>query len=234
MSFQEAKKALRAHANAKHAEHHQRFFKTGPGEYGEGDIFLGLRVPQVRAVAKEFKGLSLKDLTRFLKSPIHEDRLFAIFVLVHQYQKAKGDDATALVDFYLAHTDRINNWDIVDASAHKILGHYLLERPRKVLNQLVRSKNLWERRIAMIATYTFIKNGDLMPTQTLAKKLLKDKEDLMHKAAGWMLREMGKQDEDALLDFLDTHGQEMPRTMLRYSIERLPEDVRQGYLKGTR
>ncbi len=234
MSFQEAKKALRAHANAKHAEHHQRFFKTGPGEYGEGDIFLGLRVPQVRAVAKEFKGLSLKDLTRFLKSPIHEDRLFAIFVLVHQYQKAEGSEGKALVDFYLAHTDRINNWDIVDASAHKILGHYLLERPRKILDQLARSKSLWERRIAMIATYTFIKNGDLAPTQALAKKLLKDEEDLMHKATGWMLREMGKQDEDTLLDFLDAHGQKMPRTMLRYSIERLPEDVRQGYLKGTR
>lgn len=235
MSFKEAKAALRAQANAKHAEHHQRFFKTGPGDYGEGDIFLGLRVPQVRAIAKDFKALSLKDLDRFLASPIHEDRLFAIFVLVGQYQKAKDTNLqTAIVDFYLAHTERINNWDIVDASAHKILGHYLLERPRRILDELVRSRVLWERRIAMIATYTFIKAGELGPTLKLAKKLLKDEEDLMHKAAGWMLRELGKQDEDTLLDFLDTHGQKMPRTMLRYAIEKLPEDLRQAYLKGTR
>ncbi|MFT4649315.1 MAG: 3-methyladenine DNA glycosylase AlkD, partial [Glaciecola sp.] len=124
MSFKEAQQALRAQANAKHAEHHQRFFKTGPGEYGEGDIFLGLRVPQVRKIAESFQDLSLRDLDRFLASPIHEDRLFAIFVLVKQYQKAADDGQTAIVDFYLAHTHRINNWDIVDASAHKILGHY--------------------------------------------------------------------------------------------------------------
>ncbi|MDF1838341.1 MAG: DNA alkylation repair protein [Planctomycetota bacterium] len=234
MSFREAKAALRAHANAKHAEHHQRFFKTGPGEYGEGDIFLGLRVPQVRAVAKRFKALSLKDLDKFLASPIHEDRLFAVFVLVAQYQKAGDEDQATIVDFYLEHTGRINNWDIVDASAHKILGHYLLERPRKILDQLVRSPSLWERRIAIFSTYTMIQAGDLSTTLKLAKKLLKDDQDLIHKATGWMLRELGKQDEDTLLDFLEIHLAKMPRTMLRYAIEKLPEDVRQAYLKGTR
>ncbi|MCA9001847.1 MAG: DNA alkylation repair protein, partial [Planctomycetes bacterium] len=169
-----------------------------------------------------------------LASPIHEDRLFAVFALVHRYQKSKGDDKDAVVAFYLEHTDRINNWDIVDASAHKILGQHLLNRPRKIMDQLVRSESLWERRIAMVATYALIKNGDCKPTLRLAKKLLRDPEDLMHKATGWMLREVGKQDEHALLAFLDAHGPQMPRTMLRYAMEKLAPEIRQAYLEGTR
>ncbi|HRV82643.1 MAG TPA: DNA alkylation repair protein [Planctomycetota bacterium] len=234
MSYQKAKRALHALADPEHAAHHQRFFRTGPGEYGEGDVFLGLRVPQVRQIAKEHRELGLDAIGRLLRSAIHEERLLALVILVDQYQRAPEDRRTTLVDFYLEHLDSVDNWDLVDLSAPKILGKHLLTRPRKLLDRLSRSKNLWERRIAMLATLTFIQAGEWKDTLRLAERYLNDSEDLIHKASGWMLREVGKADEGVLLAFLDQHYPNMPRTMLRYALEKVPERIRQQYLKGRR
>ncbi len=238
MTLAAARAALRAHANPEHAAFHQRFFKTGPGEYGEGDRFLGVRVPPVRAVARQYRDLRRPDVRKLLRSKWHEERLLALIILTHQFQRmdrAGEDEAAAeLVDFYLDHTEFINNWDLVDASAHKILGTYLLDRPRKILDELSRSPSLWERRIAMIATMPFVGVGELEDTLRLAKRYLQDPEDLMHKATGWLLREVGKQQKTALTGFLDEHYPRMPRTMLRYAIEKLPEPMRQAYLQGKR
>ncbi len=238
MTLGQARADLRAHANPEHAAFHQRFFKTGRGEYGEGDRFLGVRVPKVRLVAKAHRELRRSDVRRLLRSPWHEERLLALIILTHQFQRLERqgeDEAMAgLVDFYLDHTEHINNWDLVDASAHKILGVYLLDRPRKVLDVLSRSASLWERRIAMIATMPLVGAGEFQDTLRLAKRYLGDPEDLMHKATGWLLREVGKQDRSVLLAFLDEHFPRMPRTMLRYAIEKLPEPTRQAYLKGKR
>ena len=234
MTYKDAKQALHSFANGKHAEFHSGFFKTGPGQYGEGDIFLGARVPQVRQVAKRFRSLQIPVLKRFLHSAIHEERLMALIIMTEQYKRADEATKEELVEFYLANTAHVNNWDLVDSSAHKILGQHLLTRPRKILDTLSRSESLWERRIAMIATMPFVSNGEYKDTLKLAKRYLKDPEDLMHKATGWLLREVGKQDNEVLLIFLDQHYPKMPRTMLRYSIEKLPERTRQQYLKGTR
>lgn len=205
------------------------FFKTGPGEYGEGDIFVGLTVPEMRTLAQRAAALPLRDVRMLLRSAIHEHRLIALEMLVMRFERASAPERETLVAFYLKHTACINNWDLVDASAPYILGEHLLNRPKTILKQLARSPSLWERRIAIVSTLAFIRNGDMTPTLAIATQLLTDEHDLIHKAVGWMLREVGKRDEPTLRTFLDRHAARMPRTMLRYAIERFPEKIRLHY-----
>lgn len=224
--------ALREIADPVIAEHSQRFFKTAEGQYGAGDRFLGVRVPNVRKVAQRFRAAPFPVMKSVLRSKYHEERLCALFLLVHRYQR--GDDAQRreVFDHYLANTKYVNNWDLVDGSAHQIVGGHLLERSRRPLRRLARSKNLWERRIAIIATYHFIKHEQFDDTLELAAILRDDPEDLIHKAVGWMLREVGNRNRAAEEGFLQAHHQQMPRTMLRYAIEKFPERRRQQYLQG--
>lgn len=226
----EIKRALRKKATKERAEASKWFFKTGKGEYGEGDRFIGVRVPDQRAVEKQFRDMPLAQVVQLLQSSIHEHRLTAVILLTEQFKRADEAGQKAIYDAYLKNTKWVNNWDIVDSSAHKIVGAYLLDRSRKPIYTLAKSKDLWEKRIAMITTAWFIKEGDFTDTLALAKQFLNEEHDLMHKAVGWMLREMGKVDEKPLRDFLDQHAHEMPRTMLRYAIERLPESMRKTYL----
>jgi 3-methyladenine DNA glycosylase AlkD len=207
-----------------------RFFKTGKGQYGEGDVFLGIVVPKQRAVAKKYSGLSLSDIHRLLSSKIHEHRLVALLILVDKYQKADQGGKEEIADFYLKHTKHINNWDLVDLSAPNIPGDYLLDKDRSVLYRLARSGNLWERRISVISTLAFIRNSDFGDTLGIAGILVKDDHDLIHKAVGWMLREVGKRDLRTEEDFLNRHYRRMPRTMLRYAIERFEEKKRRFFL----
>ena len=216
------------------AEHSKYFFKTGPGQYGEGDIFWGLSVPEMRSLAKEFQDLDLADIVDLLSDKVHELRLIGLTILVEKYQKAKNDsERKAIYNFYIKYRAAANNWDLVDLSVYKIMGDYLVRYPkeRTILYKLIKSKNLWERRLAMVSTYAFIRNGEGEDTVNLAEILLNDKEDLMHKASGWMLRELGKRDEIILIKFLDKNILKMPRTMLRYAIEKFPENKRLKYLK---
>jgi 3-methyladenine DNA glycosylase AlkD len=218
-------------ADSKQKDILQRFFKTGQGEYGEGDVFLGIKVPVQRKVAKKYQTLPLSEIQKLLTSQIHEYRFTALILLIQHYTKAETHQKTALFDFYLKNTKHINNWDLVDISAPKIVGDYLLDKSKEVLYQLAHSSNLWERRIAIIATMTFIKNNQLNDTLQLAEILLNDEQDLIHKAVGWMLREVGKQDQNIEEGFLNKHYQKMPRTMLRYAIEKFDPETRQFYLK---
>lgn len=222
--------SLQALGDPQVAAHSQRFFKTGPGEYGEGDLFIGLRVPVVRKLAARYRDMPLGEVQDVLSSPLHEERLCALVILTLKYPRADEDGKKELFDFYLANTRHINNWDLVDCSAHRIIGPWLQRRDRSVLHELARSESLWERRIAVMSTYCFIRHGDYQDTLALSQALLEDPEDLVHKVTGWMLREVGKRDMDALTGFLDRHIGSMPRTMLRYAIEKLPPDMRQGYL----
>ena len=208
----------------------QGFFKTGPGQYGEGDIFLGIRVPALRKLAKEYKSLPIKEISHLLHSPYHEVRLFALISLVNAFTEADEPTQKRIYDLYLANTKHINNWDLVDLSAPNIVGAYLLEKSRKPLYQLAKSKILWERRIAVLATFYFIKSYQYEDSFKIAEILLGDKEDLIHKAVGWMLREIGKRDTDIAENFLRTHCRTMPRTMLRYAIEKFPPEKRKNYL----
>ncbi len=228
-----AQRRLRSLADPKVAAILARFFKTGPGQYGEGDRFIGVKVPASRKVAKEFKRLPLTEVECLLHLEIHEERLLALVILVGQFEK--GDDAgrKAIYDLYLANTRHINNWDLVDLSAPQIVGGYLETRSRKPLDRLAKSASLWERRISILATHWFIRHGDLADTIRIAEKLLSDKEDLIHKAVGWMLREVGKRDVAVLEEFLGQHCRVMPRTMLRYAIERFSEERRRAYLDST-
>lgn len=216
----------------------QRFFKTGKGQYGEGDIFLGITVPQQRQLIKSYSNLTFADLADLLNSKIHEERLSALLLLVEQYKNASKQKSstqqTAIYGFYLNHATKnnINNWDLVDLSAPQIVGHYLFDKNKTILHKLVLEKNLWQRRIAMLATFYFIKQNKFTETLALAKKLLTDKEDLMHKATGWMLREISKRDFITAENFLSQHYQKMPRTMLRYAIEKFPEKKRLEFLQG--
>jgi 3-methyladenine DNA glycosylase AlkD len=230
---QDIQAQLRALGSPEAAAFAARFFKTGPGEYGAGDILLGIRVPVLHKLAKEYGSLPESELLVLLRSPVHEDRLLALLILVKA--ATKGDDATRkrIHTLYLKHTRFINNWDLVDASARYLVGVYLLDKKRDRLARLARSKSLWERRIAIVATHAFIAQGDHGDTLAIAEILLTDGHDLIHKAVGWMLREVGKRDQAALERFLDKHHRAMPRTMLRYAIERFPEPLRQAYLKGT-
>ena len=216
------------------AEHSKYFFKTGPGQYGEGDIFLGLSVPEMRTLAKECGDLPFTDVAILLADKIHELRLIGLTVLVEKYQKAKTDAKRKIIyNFYVKHRAAANNWDLVDLSVYKIMGDYLVRNPkeRTILYKLIKSKNMWERRLAMVSTMAFIRQGESEDVLKLSEALLNDKEDLMHKASGWMLREFGKRDEQKLCEFLDKNIKRMPRTMLRYAIERFEESKRLKYLK---
>ncbi len=208
------------------------FFKTGPGQYGEGDQFLGITVPVQRKIASRYRHLPFSDLKKLLASPIHEHRFTALTILVAKYQAGDPKARTDVFNFYLENAAFINNWDLVDASGPYIVGEHLLTRSRKVLYRLAKSSNLWERRIAMVSTLAFIRQGDVADVFGLAKLLLEDKHDLMHKATGWMLREAGKRSLPELRAFLAEHYAALPRTALRYAIERLPEDERQRALRG--
>ena len=221
---------LRALANRADAQFLQRFFKTGPGEYGEGDVFLGIRVPQTRGVAKKYRDLSLAEIRKLLHAKEHEARLVALVILTLQYPKAEATRKQQIFDFYLANTRYINNWDLVDSSAGRIVGAHLHGQDTALLDELAASKLLWDRRIAIIATQYFIARGEFTDTLRIAQKLLGDGHDLIHKAVGWMLREVGKKDESVLVAFLDRHHRSMPRTMLRYAIERFEPPVRSRYL----
>lgn len=221
-----------SYRDAKKAKLLSGFFKTGRGQYGEGDVFWGLTVPISRKIAQKYKDINLKDVNSLLKHKVHEVRLVAILILVHKYNLGKLSEKKKIVDFYLKNTKYINNWDLVDLSASRILGDYLFDKNnRNILLKLANSKNLWEQRISMISTLAFIKNGELEWTFKIAKMFLNHKHDLMHKATGWMLREAGKKYEKALRNFLDKNISNMPRTTLRYSIERFPEKIRLEYLK---
>lgn len=219
-------------SNQEHAARLQKYFKTGKGEYGEGDKFLGLRVPVIRKIAKKYSTISLSEVSEFLQSPFHEERLFALFMLIDLFRRADEEDKKKIYDLYLKNTNYINNWDLVDASAVRIVGAYLFTRDKKPIYGLAKSKNLWERRIAIMATSYFIVHNEFADTLKIAEILLNDKEDLIHKAVGWMLREIGKRDFELEENFLRKHYQEMPRTMLRYAIEKFPEEKRKSYLKG--
>ena len=213
----------------------QRFFKTGKGEYGEGDKFLGIRVPIIRKCVREYRALSLEDTLRLLKSPFHEARLLALLILVAKYSDAQMNTKREdLYRSYLSHTKFINNWDLVDCSAEHIVGAHLFLKERKPIYRLARSKILWERRIGIMSTFYFIKREDFSDTLAIAELLLHDQEDLIHKACGWMLREVGKRDDKVEESFLLKYYQEMPRTMLRYAIEKLPKGERSAYLHGTK
>lgn len=208
------------------------FFKTGKGEYAEGDEFIGITVPAQRAVAKRYRHLELEDIEKLLESGKHEHRFTGLLILVAQYQAGDSARKQEIVDFYLQHTSRINNWDLVDTSAPYIVGEHLVSRSRRTLYQFAKSSNLWERRIAMVATSAFIRRGDLKDAFAIASRLLADKHDLIHKAIGWMLRETGKQSRAEMIDFLKRNYTQMPRTALRYAIEHLPEPERKSALKG--
>ena len=217
-------------ADPARAEASRRFFKTGPGQYGEGDRFLGITVPVLRQLARDYENLPLRAVTTLLKSPLHEERLLALIIMVQQYARADAPARAAIYDCYLANRSRINNWDLVDSSAAQIVGAHL-RNGRKFLRELARSHSMWDRRIAMIATFHYIRAGEFDDALAIARMLLNDREDLIHKAVGWMLREIGQRDRRALERFLDAHRPEMPRTALRYAIERFPEPVRRRYLR---
>lgn len=229
---QSLSETLQTLANPEIAAHSQRFFKTGKGEYGENDVFLGIRTPALREQAKRFKTEPLNCVLESLRSPYHEERLCALFLMVLQFSRGSDSEKTAIYQAYLEHTDYVNNWDLVDSSCHKIMGPYLFEKNRQILYRLAESDSLWERRIAMMTTYYFIKHDQYQDTLRLAEILRDDKEDLIHKVAGWMLREVGKRDVAVEKDFLQQHYQHMPRTMLRYAIEKFPAQERKRYLAG--
>lgn len=224
---------LEALGDPERASHSQSFFKTGPGEYGEGDIFRGIRVPVLRRLAKQHRALPLAETVTLLRSPFHEDRLLALILLTQAFSRGDSAVRRTIYDLYLKHTKWINNWDLVDVSAPKIVGPFLMDRSRAPLHRLARSPSLWERRIAIISTFAFIDCGQFEDALAIAEILLDDEEDLIHKAIGWVLREIGKRDLDAEEAFLLRHYRTMPRTMLRYAIERFPEPRRQMYLKGS-
>lgn len=222
---------LKRHRNPAQSAVLRRFFKTGPGEYGDGDEFWGLKVPQVREILAQFPEVPLEVAADLLDSPVHEARFFAVAALVRAYGKGGAEERTAIFNFYLARAARINNWDLVDASAPGIVGRHLPPGGgRRTLGRLAESRDLWERRIAMVSTLEHIRRGELSNTFWLAERLLDDEEDLMHKATGWMLREAGKRDAAALRGFLSRHAARMPRTMLRYAIERFPSRERRNWL----
>ncbi len=228
----EAKRELRKYADREKAKLLLRFFKTKPGDYAEGDILIGVTVPFARKVVKKFPELSLSDLIKLLRSKIHEERFLALLILVLQFNKAEAKVKGRIFKVYLANTRFINNWDLVDVSAPQIVGAFLRDKDRQILYRLAKSALLWERRIAILATFTFIKSNDLDDVFGIAKLLLSDKEDLIHKACGWMLREAGKRDAAAEERFLRKNCRLMPRTMLRYAIEKFPRKKREVFLLG--
>jgi len=232
MNYLDIKKELLLFSNKEKAQHSERFFKTGKGEYGEGEKFLGATVPEVRLVSKKFSSANFDILEKLLKSSYHEERLLALLILVNQFEKADEKQRQKIFDFYLKNRKGINNWDLVDLSCYKIVGVYLLDKPKDILYKYAKSENLWERRISIVSTYYFIKNNIFDDTITIAEILLEDKHNLIHKAVGWMLREIGKKDVKILQKFLQKNSGKMPRTMLRYSIEKFAESERKKYLSN--
>jgi len=233
LSHSDHQDALAGQSDAERAEKLSGYFKTGPGEYAEGDRFLGLKVPQIRKIVqKHYREASESDIEQLITSVWHEERLCALLILVRQFEHSGAEQRKSIYDFYLNHTDWINNWDLVDSSAPRIVGGWLLEREKSPLFRLAESGSLWERRIAMLATAAFIDRGSFDTTLKIAAMLLMDDHDLIHKAVGWMLREIGKRDLRTEEDFLKQHYRRMPRTMLRYAIERFPPSTREAYLKG--
>lgn len=232
MSLESLKKELTAKGSLKKAKASAWFFKTGPGQYGEGDVFIGLTVPEQREIAKRYIHLSLNDLTKLIKSKEHEFRFTALEILVFKYDKGDDKLRREIVSLYIKNAKHINNWDLVDTSAPYILGPHLLKGNKDILYKLAKSKNLWERRIAIVSTLYFIKNNQFKDTIRISEILLSDKEDLIHKATGWMLREVGKKDIKVLDKFLNKYCKIMPRTMLRYSIEKFDDKKREHYLNA--
>ena len=223
---------LRRHADASRVPILQRFFKTGPGGYAEGDLFIGVTVPLVRQVCRECRGTGVDEIAVLLQSPVHEDRLLALFLLVDAFTHGNEPERRRIYRLYLSTTRFINNWDLVDSSAPQIVGGWLRDRSRLPLTRLGKSRSLWERRIAIMATQHFIKQGDFADTFRIADILLADEHDLIHKAVGWMLREVGNRDGRAERAYLKPRYKRMPRTMLRYAIEKFPDDERRKYLTG--
>lgn len=223
---------LKSLGDPEKAAFHQRFFRTGPGEYGEGDVFLGIEVPELRRLSREHRAIPVGEAKKLLRSKYHEARLLALFMLVLRYEKGDEETRDNIYRFYLRSAKHVNNWDLVDLSAPRIVGAHLLNRPRKPVHDLARSRDLWRKRIAMLATYAFIKEDDFDDALRVAETLVRDEHDLIHKAVGWMLREIGKRDRGVEEAFLAKHYKTMPRTMLRYAIEKFPERTRKRYLRG--
>jgi len=233
MTAREVQERLRSLGSPEAAAQVARFFKTGAGQYGDGDIFLGLRAAVMHRLAKEYQALPLDELVVLLQSLIHEDRVLALLIMVRQFARGNETNRKGIYDLYLANTRYVNNWDLVDASAREIVVGHLAARSRKPLDRLAASPSLWERRISIVATHYFIRNQEFADTLRIAERLLGDREDLIHKAVGWMLREVGKKHQPTLESFLKRHGGVMPRKALRYAIERFPADLRRAYLDGS-
>ncbi|MEM9333950.1 MAG: DNA alkylation repair protein [Pseudomonadota bacterium] len=231
-SASDVRKALQALADPEIAAHSAGFFKTAPDEYGEGDIFIGVRVPKIRELVKQYRELPERAVLSLLRASVHEERMVAVLVLVEQFKRADAEQQERIATLYLDHREFVNNWDLVDSSCHKILGPWLFHRQRDRLFELARSASLWDRRIAMMTTYYFIRRDDFDDALALARILRNDEHDLIHKVVGWMLREIGKRDVAVETRFLQDHYQQMPRTMLRYAIEKLPQATRKAYLEG--
>lgn len=232
MTYQEITSHLQNLADSERALHAMRYFKTARGEYGEGDKFLGIRVPAIRLAVKKYGETPLSTAEKLLESEYHEVRLFALLLLVSRYSRSNAAEQGIIYQLYLKNTRYINNWDLVDSSAPYIIGAYLADKNKSILHEMARSSSLWERRIAVMATFYFIKRSQFDDALLIAERLLNDPEDLIHKAVGWMLREIGKRDMAAEVAFLKEHYQQMPRTMLRYAIEKFSEEKRQTYLTG--
>lgn len=233
MTAEDLIQRLKSLGNSAFAEQSQRFFKTGPGQYGEGDVFLGIRVPVIRKEIQSFPDLSLTEIRKLLHSEFHEVRHFAVLWLVDYFNRSEEADRKRIFEFYVKEKKYINNWDLIDTTTHHIVGAWLFDKDRSILYEWVKSPQLWDRRMSVLACFYFIKKNDFTDILKISEALLQDKEDLIHKAVGWMLREMGKLDLDTERQFLKKHYQIMPRTMLRYAIERFEETERQAYLKGT-
>lgn len=233
VTAQAMREALRALGNKDIAAHSAGFFKTGKGEYGEGDRFLGIRIPVIRKHVRKFRDAPERAVLAMLRSQYHEERLFAALILVDQFERGSEPDKARIYELYLQNREYVNNWDIVDSSAHKIVGPWLQDRDRGMLYELVDSESVWDRRIAIIATFHFIRDRDFADALEIAARLRDDEHDLIHKAVGWMLREVGNRDREVEERFLKKHYSKMPRTMLRYAIEKLPEPRRKAYLNGT-
>ncbi len=228
----ELKKEMQAMRNPEKAKLLSGFFKTGKGEYGEGDVFLGIMVPKQRIIAKKYKSLSIDEVQELLLSEVHEHRLVALLILIFKYNSSDEDGKEDIFNFYLKNAKRINNWDLVDLSSHRIVGNYLLGKKRNILYKLAKSSNLWERRISIISTFSFIHKNQFEDTLKISEILVNDSHDLIQKAVGWALREVGKKDQNIEELFLKRYCKTMPRTMLRYAIERFSEDKRKCYLAG--
>lgn len=228
---EEIEQEIREYIDSVKREYLPNFFKTGKGQYGEGDKFLGVVVPNTRLVAKRHKDAPMGVMAQLLQSEWHECRLCALLMLVERFKKSDAEERKIIYDFYLSQTARINNWDLVDLSAPGIVGEYLKDKPREDLYRLADSGQLWNQRIAVVSTFTLIKNKDFIDILALSERLLHHPHDLIRKAVGWMLREMGKRDKDLLVQFLEKYSRVMPRTMLRYAIEKFPEDERKEFMK---